>query len=121
MKTEKLNFLILMDLFLNFRDFAFDNEIGSLGLIESRFGYHIIEILSKGDSQKVVNLRSLEDNPYKFYNKRDLEFYLENLLELNETGTGNYLYSNLGAGLLGYTLSEIYDLSYEKMFEKYIF
>lgn len=104
-----------------FRDFAFDNEIGSLGLIESRFGYHIIEILSKGDSQKVVNLRSLEDNPYKFYNKRDLEFYLENLLELNETGTGNYLYSNLGAGLLGYTLSEIYDLSYEKMFEKYIF
>ena len=104
-----------------FRDFAFDNVVGSLGLIESRFGYHIIEILSKGDSQKVVNVRSLEDNPYKFYDKRDLEFYLENLLKLHETGTGNYLYSNLGVGVLGYTLSEIYDLSYEKMFEKYIF
>ena len=104
-----------------FRDFAFDNVVGSLGLIETRFGYHIIEILSKGDSQKVVNVRSLEDNPYKFYDKRDLEFYLENLLKLHETGTGNYLYSNLGVGVLGYTLSEIYDLSYEKMFEKYIF
>ncbi len=104
-----------------FRDYAYENEVGSLGLIESRFGYHIIEILSKGDSKKVVNVRSLEDNPYKFYDKSDLEFYLENLVEFDESETGNYSYSNLGAGLLGYTLAKIHDLSYERIFDKYIF
>ncbi len=104
-----------------FRDYAFENEVGSLGLIETRFGFHIIEILSKSGPQKVVNVRSLVDNPYKFYKQSDLENYLENLLVVDENGKGNYLYSNLGAGLLGYTLAEVYDLSYEELFQKYIF
>lgn len=44
------------------------------------------------------------DNPYKNYTSKDLEYYLKNGLNLSNTPGTTYVYSNLGAGLLGYTL-----------------
>lgn len=104
-----------------FRDFSFENNVGTLDVIETMYGFHIIEILSKGENQKVVNVRNLDDNPYKNYNQSDLTNYLENLLDIDEDTKGTYLYSNLGVGILGYTLAKIYGLSYEQLFKKYIF
>ena len=63
-----------------FRDFSFNNEIGSIDIVETVFGYHIIEILAKAEKKKLVNLRNLDDNPYKYYDNDDLEDYLINHL-----------------------------------------
>lgn len=104
-----------------FRDFSFENNVGTMDVIETMFGFHIIEILSKGENQKVVNVRNLDDDPYKYYDQIDLNNYLEDLLDIDENTKGTYQYSNLGVGILGYTLAEIYDLSYEQLFQKYIF
>ena len=67
-----------------FRDFSFNNEIGSIDIVETVFGYHIIEILAKAEKKKLVNLRNLDDNPYKYYDNDDLEDYLINFLEIEE-------------------------------------
>ena len=104
-----------------FRDFSFQNNVGTIEVIETMYGFHIIEILSRGENQKVVNVRNLVDNPYKYYDQNDLKYYLENLLDIDENTKGSYLYSNLGVGILGYTLAKIYGLSYEQLFQKYIF
>lgn len=61
-------------------------------------------------------------NPYKEYKEKELEDYLTNQLELSNKG--KYQYSNLGAGILGYTLSKIENDTYEillqyKIFSKY--
>ena len=61
------------------------------------------------------------ENPYKDYDKADLEYYLRESIELKENLTGKYLYSNLGAGIIGYTLSEIENISYERLFNTLIF
>ena len=61
------------------------------------------------------------DNPYKEYNEIDLENYLEKSLLIDDTLKGKYLYSNLGAGLLGYTLSKIENVSYEDLLKNHIF
>ena len=104
-----------------FRDFSFENDTGSIDVIETVFGFHIIEILAKGEKKQLVNLRNLPENPYKYYDNYDLEDYLSNLLEIDKKTKGIPSYSNLGIGLLGYTLSHIYDLNYESLFKKYIF
>ena len=65
-----------------FRDFSFENEVGSIDVIETAFGFHILEILAKGEKKKLINLRNLPDNPYKYYDNYDLEDYLTNLLEI---------------------------------------
>ena len=104
-----------------FRDFSFVNNVGAMDVIETKYGFHIIEIVSKAENQKVVNVRNLDDNPYKYYDQSDLDYYLENLLDINEDTKGTYLYSNLGVGMLGNTLAKIYELSYEQLFQKYIF
>ncbi len=61
-------------------------------------------------------------NPYKGYNETELEEYLTKYLELSAQGA--YRYSNLGAGLIAYTLckteGQSYDrLLYTKIFSKY--
>ena len=104
-----------------FRDFSFQNKVGSIDVIETVFGYHIIEILSKDENKRVVNVRDLDDNPYKYYDQSDLENYLENLLVMEDDLIGKHLYSNLGVGLLGHTLSQIDKISYKELFQKYIF
>ena len=104
-----------------FRDFSFENEVGSLDVIETAFGFHILEILAKGEKKKLINLRNLPDNPYKYYDNYDLEDYLTNFLEIDKEAKGKFQYSNLGMGILGYTLSHIYDLRYEELFKINIF
>jgi len=59
------------------------------------------------------------ENPYKEYNKTNLEEYLTKNLELSNKG--KYQYSNLGAGLLGYTLSNISNVSYDSLLHSKIF
>tara|TARA_B100001287_G_scaffold161540_1_gene135835 strand:+ start:7522 stop:9327 length:1806 start_codon:yes stop_codon:yes gene_type:complete len=104
-----------------FRDFCFDNDVGSIDIVETVYGYHIIEILSKGDDKRLVNLRNLSENPYKYYDNIDLENYLTNQLEIDKKAIGSPIYSNLGYGVLGYTLSKIYGSDYENLVQKFIF
>ena len=61
------------------------------------------------------------DNPYKHYNDKYLKDYLKNFMEIDDKNIGNSEYSNLGMGLLGFTLSNIYNLNYEELYQKYIF
>ena len=64
---------------------------------------------------------SSSDNPYKHYDDKYLKDYLINFMEIDNKDIGNSAYSNLGVGLLGYTLSNIYNLNYQELYEKYIF
>ena len=59
------------------------------------------------------------ENPYKEYKEKELEDYVTNQLELSNKG--KYQYSNLGAGLLGYTLSKIENDTYENLLQHKIF
>lgn len=57
-------------------------------------------------------------NPYK---KEDFESYLSKSLKLNYEMIGEFSYSNLGVSLLGYIFTEMENLSYESLYDKYIF
>ena len=59
------------------------------------------------------------ENPYKEYKEQELTEYLTKYLELSNKG--KYQYSNLGAGLLGYTLSKIENTTYENLLQQKIF
>lgn len=65
------------------------------------------------------------NNPYNEYDKDKLNSYLKNELKLSPNTPGKeYHYSNLGAGLLGYTLGIVQKSDYEsllkdKVFKKY--
>ena len=59
------------------------------------------------------------NNPYKTYDEQALKEYLTKDLELSNKG--EYQYSNLGAGLLGYTLSQIEKSTYENLLQNKIF
>lgn len=59
------------------------------------------------------------ENPYKEYKEKELEEYLTKHLELSNKG--EYQYSNLGAGLLGYTLSIIENVTYGSLLQNKIF
>ncbi len=59
------------------------------------------------------------ENPYKEYKEKNLEEYLAKYLELSNKGA--YQYSNLGVGLIGYTLSEIEKSTYENLLQNKIF
>ncbi|TAL66658.1 MAG: class A beta-lactamase-related serine hydrolase [Bacteroidetes bacterium] len=63
-------------------------------------------------------------NPYKACSEDKLVQYMSEKVKLNRRTGKNFIYSNLGAGLLGYTLSNIENKSYqdlliEKIFSKY--
>ncbi|MFH5834416.1 serine hydrolase domain-containing protein, partial [Halalkalibaculum sp. DA384] len=61
------------------------------------------------------------DNPYKEYDEDKLRKYMGNEIELaGEPGT-SWQYSNIGAGILGYTLTQIEDQSYEEMLQQRVF
>ena len=59
------------------------------------------------------------ENPYKEYKEKELEEYITNQLELSNEGKNQY--SNLGSGLLGYTLSKIENTTYESLLQNKIF
>jgi CubicO group peptidase (beta-lactamase class C family) len=58
------------------------------------------------------------NNPYKDYDKNDIDEYLRNLMKTNSK---TYVYSNLGAGLLGYTLGLSQKTNFKKLLQKVIF
>lgn len=62
---------------------------------------------------------SNETNPYKNYGKTQIEEYLKNFLKPDNAKT--YSYSNLGAGLLGYTLGLSQKTSFEKLLQNKVF
>ncbi len=59
------------------------------------------------------------ENPYIEYKEKEMKEYLTKYLELSNKG--EYQYSNLGAGLLGYTLSKIENVTYESLLQNKIF
>jgi CubicO group peptidase (beta-lactamase class C family) len=64
---------------------------------------------------------SNEANPYKNYGKNELDEYLKNLLLLENEPLKKYSYSNLGAGLLSYTLGLSQKTSFQELVNKRIF
>ncbi|MFC0428858.1 serine hydrolase [Chryseobacterium scophthalmum] len=62
---------------------------------------------------------SNEINPYKSYGKKEIEDYLKNNLKLKSNP--KYEYSNLGAGLVGYTLELSQKTSFQQLLQKRIF
>lgn len=54
-------------------------------------------------------------NPYANYDSVLLENYLTTHLTLADGGPGNYGYSNLGAGLLGYTLGRVRSVDFRDL------
>ncbi len=77
---------------------------------------------TSGLSRLPENLNlSNESNPYKNYGKKEIEEYLKNLLKLENEPSEIYSYSNLGAGLLGYTLGLSQKMSFQKLLEKRVF
>lgn len=68
------------------------------------------------DIELKENLRN--PNPYKNYDEQKLIEYLSQTMEL---GDRKMSYSNLGAALLGYTLSKIENKSYELLLQERVF
>lgn len=62
-----------------------------------------------------------ENNPYKDYGKKEIEEYLKNLLKLENKPSTVSSYSNLGAGLLGYTLGLSQKTSFQQLLQKKVF
>lgn len=60
-------------------------------------------------------------NPYKSYGKNEIEYYLKNLLKLDDEPFKSYAYSNLGTGLLGYTLGISQKTTFQELLQKKVF
>jgi len=61
------------------------------------------------------------ENPYKNYSEDKLENYLTRNAKVSDISTKSFSYSNLGFGLLGYTLSKIENKSYNDLLNELIF
>lgn len=60
-------------------------------------------------------------NPYKRYTEKELEDYLKRLMTFENKPASTYTYSNLGAGLLGYTLGLSQGRSFEELLQERVF
>lgn len=61
------------------------------------------------------------DNPYKDFDEDKLREYMSNEMELNSDPGASLQYSNIGAGILGYTLTQVEGKSYEEMLQQRLF
>lgn len=61
------------------------------------------------------------NNPYRNYGEKEIETYLKDLLKPENEPTKTFTYSNLGAGLLGYTLGLSQKSSFQNLLQKKIF
>ncbi|MBU1012357.1 MAG: beta-lactamase family protein [Bacteroidetes bacterium] len=61
------------------------------------------------------------DNPYKNFDEKMLEWYLTQALKLEYAQGTKSEYSNLGVGLLSYTLCKIVDTDFQSLLKSYIF
>ena len=59
-------------------------------------------------------------NPYQKYSPAQLNTYLTEKLDAPAEPGTTYAYSNLGAGLLGYAMTQLYDQSYEALLQRKI-
>ncbi|PCI34206.1 MAG: penicillin-binding protein [Flavobacteriaceae bacterium] len=59
------------------------------------------------------------ENPYREYKEKEMKEYLTKSLELSNKGENQY--SNLGVGILGYTLSKVENDTYENLLQNKIF
>ena len=55
------------------------------------------------------------------YKKEDLDIYIKDSLEINSKTKGKFVYSNLAVGLMGYVLSKIENVSFDTLYDSYIF
>lgn len=62
-----------------------------------------------------------ENNPYQDYDKIRIETYLRNSLVLENSSEPIYSYSNLGVGILGYTLGLSQKTTFQKLLHQKIF
>lgn len=60
------------------------------------------------------------ENPYSTYNTSMLKEYLTSELEVSTNNGVHYEYSNIGFGMLGYSLCEIANANYEKLLQEKI-
>lgn len=68
------------------------------------------------------NLNSSNDlNPYQFYDKNKVDEYLKSVVKLENKPHTTYSYSNVGAGLLGYTLGLSQKTSFQNLLQKKVF
>lgn len=66
-------------------------------------------------------IKATYKNPFKEYDEIKMKSYLKNDLKLGHSAKKEYNYSNLGAGLLGYTLGLLQNSSYEELLSDKIF
>lgn len=66
-------------------------------------------------------IKATYKNPFKEYDEIKMKSYLKNDLKLGHSTKKAYNYSNLGAGLLGYTLGLLQNSSYEELLSDKIF
>lgn len=60
-------------------------------------------------------------NPYMSYGDMELDEYLSNLMNIDSGAVLKYMYSNLGAGLLGHTLGLSQEKSFNELLQDRIF
>lgn len=60
-------------------------------------------------------------NPFKSYDDERLKNYLEDLMRIQESNKNTYVYSNLGAGLLGHTLGLSQEMQFQDLLKKKVF
>ena len=58
-KEGVLDWFVYRTMVPEFRDFAFENSIGDVGVVKSPFGFHIIEILGQKNIQKTIKLGTI--------------------------------------------------------------
>lgn len=69
-----------------------------------------------------LDLSSVDpNNPYQKYDLEKLKEYLIEKMELQQKPDTKYEYSNLGAGILGFILSQLTKSTYEELLEEKIF
>lgn len=99
------------------KDFAFDfnnnTKITYLELANHSSG------LARLPSNLDLNLVD-KSNPYKDYDQVKLQSFLKNELSLKDSLVGTYSYSNLGAGLLGFSLEKRFNMNYEQLLQKQV-
>ncbi len=61
------------------------------------------------------------NNPYKVYDEKALDDYLQHKMKLDTVPGTKFSYSNLGGGLLGFVLCKKANKTYEELVQEYIF
>ena len=72
-KGGELDWFTYNQMVPEFRDFAFTNSTGSVGVVKTIFGFHIVKVTSQKNSQKVIQLATIA-------RKIEASEYTENLI-----------------------------------------